>query len=107
MRHFLVSARRCCLTFDDRPYGFPVPYRKFFAGFSQIVARHQGRPHWAKEHTLGPRDFEMLYPKFALFKDVLESVDPCGVWRSPYIRRHIFGDTSADVEPDIFKARKM
>ncbi|KZV90120.1 L-gulonolactone/D-arabinono-1,4-lactone oxidase [Exidia glandulosa HHB12029] len=89
-----------------KPYGLPVRYRKFFAEFARIVGRHRGRPHWAKEHTLGPDEFKELYPKFLDFQRVLGSVDPCGVWRGPYVRRHIFGDKSEDVEPDIFKARR-
>ncbi|EJD42228.1 L-gulonolactone/D-arabinono-1,4-lactone oxidase [Auricularia subglabra TFB-10046 SS5] len=89
-----------------KPYGLPVQYRKFFAEFARIVSRYQGRPHWAKEHTLGPAEFDSLYPKFGEFKDILERFDPQGMWRSPYIARHIFGSKSEEVDPQTFKTSR-
>jgi len=44
----------------------------------------------------------MLYPKFNDFKQLLERVDPEGVMRSEYVRRHIEGE---DVEERLFKKR--
>ncbi|TFK37618.1 gulonolactone oxidase Lgo1 [Crucibulum laeve] len=74
-----------------KPYGFNVPYRKLFEGFENIVARHQGRPHWAKAHRLQPDGLRKLYPRFDDFIRVIESVDPCGMFRNEYIERHIMG----------------
>ena len=85
-----------------RPYGLPVPYRKFHERFASLLASHGGRPHWAKQHALKPKDVEMLYPKFNDFKQLLERVDPEGVMRSEYVRRHIEGE---DVEERLFKKR--
>ncbi|KAI8982683.1 D-arabinono-1,4-lactone oxidase-domain-containing protein [Pilobolus umbonatus] len=31
-----------------RPYGKPVPYKKYWKGYEEIMRTHQGRPHWAK-----------------------------------------------------------
>lgn len=83
-----------------RPYGLPVPYRKFQARFAEIAASHGGRPHWAKEHNLTPKGIEALYPKFGDFKAVLQRVDPEGVMRSEYVQRHIEGD---DIATRLFK----
>lgn len=85
-----------------RPYGLAVPYRKFHDKFASIVARFGGRPHWAKEHTLEPKDLEGLYPDFGKYRGVIDRVDPDGVMRSEYVRRHIGGE---DIPRRMFKER--
>lgn len=85
-----------------RPYGLPVPYRKFHEKFAALLAAHGGRPHWAKQHTLRPKDVEALYPQFQEYKQVLKRVDPNGIMRSEYVRRHIDGENVPD---RVFKTR--
>ncbi|OCF44373.1 D-arabinono-1,4-lactone oxidase [Kwoniella heveanensis CBS 569] len=85
-----------------RPYGLAVPYRKFHEKFASIIASYGGRPHWAKQHTLRPKDLEALYPKFNDFKDVLHRVDPNAIMRSENVRRHIDGENVPD---RVFKTR--
>ena len=80
----------------NRPYGLPVPSRKFQERCAEILAAHQGRPHWAKQHTLKPKQLESLYPKFTDYRAVLNRVDPNGILRSEYVRRHIEGEDIAD-----------
>ncbi|KAJ6476006.1 D-arabinono-1,4-lactone oxidase-domain-containing protein [Mycena vitilis] len=89
-----------------QPYGLNVPYRRFFAGYEAIVARHGGRPHWAKAHHFGPKDLGRLYPRFGEFVKVLTEVDPDGVLRNEYVRRHVFGEEGGQVGERVFKARK-
>ncbi|KAL5525205.1 ALO1 [Sanghuangporus sanghuang] len=86
-----------------KPYGFNVPYRRFFGAFERIAAQLGGKPHWAKTHTLRPAELATLYPKFPDFVKVLEDVDPSGLFRSEYIRRHVFGDLGEDVNGRVFK----
>ncbi|ORX37208.1 D-arabinono-1,4-lactone oxidase [Kockovaella imperatae] len=74
-----------------RPYGLPVPYRQFQKRFSSICADHGGRPHWAKQHSLEPKSIENLYPNFSQYLQVLNRVDPQGILRSEYVKRHIEG----------------
>ncbi|GLB44623.1 putative D-arabinono-1,4-lactone oxidase [Lyophyllum shimeji] len=74
-----------------KPYGFNVPYRRYFGGYETIVARHQGRPHWAKAHQLRPDALRKLYPFFDDFIKVIQDVDPNGMFRNEYIQRHLFG----------------
>ncbi|KAI7859531.1 D-arabinono-1,4-lactone oxidase-domain-containing protein [Circinella umbellata] len=31
-----------------RPYGNPVPYKKYWKAYEDIMRKHGGRPHWAK-----------------------------------------------------------
>lgn len=88
---------------NARPYGHNVPYRRLFDVYENIVARHGGKPHWAKAHALRPADLRKLYPKFSDFVAVLESVDPNGLFRNEYVRRHIFGEQGPDVHGRVFK----
>ncbi|THG99118.1 hypothetical protein EW026_g3174 [Hermanssonia centrifuga] len=78
------------LVFFSRPYGLNVPYRKLFERFEHILARHDGRPHWAKSHPLRSADLRKLYPRFDNFIHVLQTVDPNGIFRNEYIERHLF-----------------
>jgi len=85
----------------DRPYNFPVQYRKNFRGFETILEKHSGRPHWAKEHGFTPDALRKLYPKFDNFVKVVEEADPEGLLRNEYVQRHVFGK---DVGHRVFKA---
>lgn len=75
-----------------KPYTHSVPYRPLFASFERILSSHSGRPHWAKAHSLTPSDLREKYPRFDEFVAVLEDVDPRGMFRNPYVRRHFFGE---------------
>lgn len=96
--HFLSSFRR--------PYGLNVPYRKLFSRFEQILARHEGRPHWAKSHPLRPDDLRQLYPHFDDFVRVLEDVDPNGMFRNEYVQRHIFDQQGEAFGERVYKRIK-
>ncbi|KAJ7764127.1 D-arabinono-1,4-lactone oxidase-domain-containing protein [Mycena maculata] len=85
-----------------KPYGLNVPYRRFFAGFETIVARHGGRPHWAKAHHFAPDALRRLYPHFDDFVRVISEVDPQGVFRNEYVRRHVLGQPIGE---RVFKLR--
>lgn len=89
--------------FSHRPYGLNVPYRKLFDRFEAILARHDGRPHWAKSHPLRSDDLRRLYPRFDDFVRVLDTVDPNGIFRNEYVQRHIF---DKHVDGRVFKRRK-
>ncbi|KAG8887889.1 D-arabinono-1,4-lactone oxidase [Tulasnella sp. 332] len=101
------NGRRSCWIgiVQFKPYGVPVAYRQLFERFERIVSRHDGRPHWAKAHALVPEDFKRMYPKFDDFVTVLRKYDPEGMFVNPYIRRHVFGETGADVAPRVYKER--
>ncbi|KAJ3937682.1 MAG: gulonolactone oxidase Lgo1 [Lentinula lateritia] len=86
-----------------KPYGFNIPYRKLFEGFENILSVYQGRPHWAKAHKIGPQEFRTLYPHFEDFLQVLQKVDPKGLFRNEYMQRHFFG---LPVDGRLFKQRK-
>ncbi|KAF9048042.1 gulonolactone oxidase Lgo1 [Hymenopellis radicata] len=86
-----------------KPYGLSVPYRKLFAGFEDILAKNGGRPHWAKAHSLHRDALRKLYPHFDDFVQVLERVDPHGLFRNEYIQRHFF---DIPIPARLFKLRQ-
>ncbi|KAI0351627.1 L-gulonolactone/D-arabinono-1,4-lactone oxidase [Trametes cingulata] len=86
-----------------KPYGLNVPYRKLFAHFEEIMIKYGGKPHWAKTHPLGPDALRALYPRFDEFVGVLNEVDPKGIFRNPYVQRHIFGMQGAEYGARVFK----
>jgi len=88
-----------------KPYGFNSPYRKLFGSFERIMLKHNGRPHWAKSHSLRPEDLKRMYPRFEDFVRILEQVDPHGILRNSYIQRHIFGKQDPQFDPRVFKPR--
>ncbi|KAI0738737.1 L-gulonolactone/D-arabinono-1,4-lactone oxidase [Irpex lacteus] len=89
-----------------KPYGLNVPYRQLFSRFEQILARHEGRPHWAKSHPLRPDDLRQLYPHFDDFVRVLDDVDPNGMFRNEYVQRHIFDQQGEAFGERVFKRIK-
>lgn len=89
-----------------KPYGFKVSYRKLFERFENILRRHAGRPHWAKAHPLRPGDLRTLYPRFHDFINLLEAVDPHGMFRNEYVERHLFGKRGPEVDDRVFKSSR-
>ncbi|KAF9931138.1 hypothetical protein BGZ67_005462 [Mortierella alpina] len=72
-----------------RPYGKPVPYKRFWAGFEQIMASFEGRPHWAKAHSVSFEGLKRSYPKLAAFSDIRQQLDPEGMFLNDYLLRHL------------------
>jgi len=53
-----------------------MPWRQSFAEIEPIFRAADGRPHWAKRHSLKPADVRRLYRKTPEFLAVREAVDP-------------------------------
>ncbi|KAI5453970.1 D-arabinono-1,4-lactone oxidase [Naganishia albida] len=77
-----------------RPYRKSVPYEQIFDKFSHIMAEHDGRPHWAKQHGFTADTLRQTYEKYDDFFQVVRQADPEGRWRCGYTQRH-FGDLGA------------
>ncbi|GAA93770.1 uncharacterized protein L969DRAFT_43873 [Mixia osmundae IAM 14324] len=86
-----------------RPYGFPVPYKKLFASFEQLLVRHGGRSHWAKSHRTNKPALHKMYEHLDDFLEVRERVDPDNIFVNPYTRRHLFADVGEEVDMRRFK----
>jgi len=63
-----------------------LPYAKLFADAEAILREHDGRPHWAKAHSLTATELAPLYPRWADFARVRRELDPHGRFLSPYLR---------------------
>lgn len=61
-------------------------YHPAFRILEPIFWKYQGRPHWGKLNTLGPRQCHELYPHFADFIRVQQHVDPQGRMLNNYLR---------------------
>ncbi|KAG0197736.1 hypothetical protein BGX33_000360 [Mortierella sp. NVP41] len=72
-----------------RPYGKPVPYKRFWSGYEKIMASFDGRPHWAKAHSVTPEGLEESYPKMKEFSAIRQRLDPEGMFLNNYLRRHL------------------
>ncbi|KAL1916281.1 uncharacterized protein VTP21DRAFT_5898 [Calcarisporiella thermophila] len=75
-----------------RPYGTPVPYKKYWKIFEEIMYSLGGRPHWAKAHKQTPEQLSASYPKFQEFCKVRNRLDPKGMFLNDYLERHLIGD---------------
>jgi len=53
-----------------------MAWRDIFVEAEQIFRAHDGRPHWAKRHTLTTADVHKLYPDAAKFCAVRDGIDP-------------------------------
>ena len=49
------------------------------------------RPHWGKVFAAGAADIAPLYPKLPQFLNLVESLDPRGAFRNPWLERTILG----------------
>ncbi|KAF9192766.1 hypothetical protein BGZ51_004934 [Haplosporangium sp. Z 767] len=78
-----------------RPYGKPVPYKRFWAGFEQIMASFEGRPHWAKAHSVTYEGLVHSYPKMEAFSEIRQKLDPEGMFLNNYLRRHFVPTSSS------------
>ncbi|KAJ2964478.1 hypothetical protein NQZ79_g617 [Umbelopsis isabellina] len=74
-----------------RPYGKPVPYKKYWRIYEDIMRSLGGRPHWAKAHGQTVDDLEESYPKFRDYLQVRDKMDPNRLFVNKYIERHIVG----------------
>ncbi|WP_328615926.1 FAD-binding protein [Amycolatopsis sp. NBC_00355] len=55
------------------------------------LAPFGARPHWGKLFRGG--DLAAVYPRLADFRSLAGSLDPGGVFRTPFVRRHVFGES--------------
>ena len=58
----------------------------FLVGIQEALRPFDARPHWGKQHWLGPEDLRRLYPRFDDFLEVRRQADPDGVLLTPYLR---------------------
>ncbi|WP_081809717.1 D-arabinono-1,4-lactone oxidase [Amycolatopsis keratiniphila] len=57
-----------------------------FSVIDDLLARHEGRPHWAKVHFREPSDLAARYPRWRDFVELRRRWDPDGVFLGDYLR---------------------
>jgi FAD-linked oxidoreductase len=64
-----------------------VDHEPYFAAVAQIMADHDGRPHWGKMHDLAADRLRKLYPGFDDFVSLRDRLDPNGLFTNAYLER--------------------
>ena len=67
-----------------------MKWRDIFVEAEKIFRAHDGRPHWAKRHTLTTADVHQLYPDAAKFCAVRERMDPQAKFANSHLSQ-LFG----------------
>jgi FAD/FMN-containing dehydrogenase len=68
-----------------------LPYADYFQLFESIATSVGGRPHWGKLHTRDASYLGQVYPRFADFLQIRDSLDPSRRFANPYLTQ-VFGD---------------
>ncbi len=68
-----------------------LPYQDYFRLFESIATAAGGRPHWGKMHTRDAAYLGGVYPRFADFLLIRDSLDPSRRFANPYLQQ-VFGD---------------
>lgn len=57
----------------------------------QALRPLEARPHWGKVFTADAASVGPLYPRLPHFVDLVESLDPRGAFRNPWLERNVLG----------------
>jgi FAD/FMN-containing dehydrogenase len=63
-----------------------LPFEAYFSDIEPIFQSFDGRPHWAKLHTLKRQQLQELYPMWETFSDIRRHYDPDGRFLNDYLR---------------------
>ncbi len=63
-----------------------LDYWSFLRDMDQVLARYDGRPHWAKLHFMTPARMEALFPLYGAFKELRRRLDPGGIFLNDMLR---------------------
>ena len=67
-----------------------MKWRPIFTDAERIFRAHDGRPHWAKRHTLKTADVHQLYPDAEKFLAVRDRIDPGAKFANAHLTQ-LFG----------------
>ena len=68
-----------------------LPYADYFQLFESIATAVGGRPHWGKMHGCSAAYLSSVYPRFADFVRIRDSLDPARLFANDYLTQ-VFGD---------------
>jgi FAD-linked oxidoreductase len=78
-----------CVSISMHQYA-PMDWRECFKAIEPVFAAAGGRPHWAKQHTLGSADVQRLYPMAEPWGAVRRRLDPAGKFLNAHLAE-LFG----------------
>jgi FAD/FMN-containing dehydrogenase len=61
-------------------------YWTFLKDMDEVLARYDGRPHWAKLHFMTPARLDALFPLYGAFKNLRRRLDPEGMFLNDMLR---------------------
>lgn len=67
-----------------------MKWQEIFKDAEKIFRAHDGRPHWAKRHTLTTTDVHQLYPDATKFTAVRDRIDPTAKFANAHLTK-LFG----------------
>jgi FAD-linked oxidoreductase len=67
-----------------------LPYADYFQLFASIATSVGGRPHWGKMHSCSASYLSSVYPRFADFLRIRDSLDPSRLFANDYLTQ-VFG----------------
>eukprot|EP01102_Stenamoeba_stenopodia_P008548 TRINITY_DN2465_c0_g1_i1.p1 TRINITY_DN2465_c0_g1~~TRINITY_DN2465_c0_g1_i1.p1 ORF type:complete len:547 (-),score=120.71 TRINITY_DN2465_c0_g1_i1:219-1859(-) len=81
--------RDCCYIgiIMYRPYGREPNWKKYFFAFEELMARFDGRPHWAKEFVWKEPELRKAYPRWGDFVNIAKQCDPSRVFWNSFMER--------------------
>jgi FAD-linked oxidoreductase len=62
-------------------------YQFLYTLIEPIFKRYGGRPHWGKMHSLGDKDFALLYPQWQQVQAIRQQLDPQGKLLNAYTKK--------------------
>jgi L-gulonolactone oxidase len=68
--------------------------KSYFAGYEELMADAEGRPHWGKVFSLPASVLRARYPKFDRFNEIRQEFDPLRTLENAFIAR-VFGASSS------------
>nr|CAG8488971.1 4842_t:CDS:2 [Entrophospora candida] len=83
-----------------RPYYLSVPYEEYWNAYENIMRSFDGRPHWAKAHSMTPKELYKTYPKLTLFIELQKRLDPNSMFINDYIKRHLLLPSEGEYDDD-------
>jgi L-gulonolactone oxidase len=69
------------------PWGREIEWRPWFEAFEAQMLAFGGRPHWAKQFSVGPERLRELYPDWDEFQALRARLDPARRLRNAYTER--------------------
>jgi len=59
----------------------------YHAAFQAVMLKYEGRPHWAKHHTVNAVNVRAMYPMWSQYAEVVQRLDPKHIFRNAFLEQ--------------------